>query len=1189
MTSKFLFALFLCISVFLIIVPVFAEHTIDVVPICTAEYRQTQQDIYEDKIVWADTRGDYSNIYLYNLSNGTESLVAYHASSNQIIPKIYDDGLCFLDDRFADGYTDSNGNWLSPNWNYAAFTYNLSTGIEELLIPIPDSCHPEYLGDFYGDTLTYLKENWTVCSGDEWDDEDMDDICEHWRAYDIFIYDTATRTEQDISLTLDQDDCEPSIWGNKIVYTSSDDAWKLDYFNLSVYDISTCSKILIKTGSGSANYLKYYFSPDIYENLIVYSYIGDIYLYDLNIGIETQITHDSAWQRCPKIYGNFIIWVEGNPGPLYLYDLHTEEQLQVATNVSMWWGDPEIYKNKIIWEDGTKGYYDTDVYMAVIDGDNPYANFDCIPNPAPLEEEITFDASSSTDSNGTIVKYEWEFGDGTTGSGQVVLHTYYTEGVYTVNLTVTDDTALTGSISKTLVVGQLLPEFSYSPQKIRITDPVNFDASLSVGAIEEYQWDFGDNTPTATGLKVTHQYQKVGEYNVTLTVSDDKGHSAEIKNPVKITIPVILVHGWNAGPGTWSALEGSLKNDGYQVFNFDYQDISSSTDPRIPAWTLKNDINSYYRKDLSYNGLEYKGKFDIVAHSMGALVTRYYMEELDGYRNVRQWIGVAPVNHGSATADFAQMAPDWVKSVINTTINLDSIFHLRTDSPAVKSLNNNDIRDYPLSSIKYRVIGGYNGAMNPYFLFSAFGGKTWEYYIDKNGVKYYYLTWMGDGIVSQKGYVLEGAEIDYVPYDHLMTDKPLVINKVKTYIQNISISSSNTIPWMPPAQIDIFAGVTRIDLTLKSITKPLLFILIGSHDLKALFRICWLGSDVNMTLISPSGERIGPDSDKVTEYLKTNTSIYYIIDYPEPGEWKAEIDPVDIPPEGEPVTFTVFVNSSLTMTVGTTENSIEYLTGDSPVLIATLKNDTQPIIGARVWVNVTSPDNSVSSLSLWDEGTHGDAVGNDGIYSVPIPLPEPGYYSCIVATDGTVSEPFQRTGELILHAGGSETICGLIDLYPGWNFISVARSLRPGYDTPDLIFTSVDSGGRPIWRYDSEFQEWVQVNESTVLHSLDGYWIYSTGFYDVPVFYDPSMITIPAMKHLSLGWNAIGPGSASPILANRALYPLGDSWSVVLQFDNGLQMYLPPIVHGDAETSLNPGQGYWIYMKESGDLVAMTG
>ena len=69
---------------------------------------------------------------------------------------------------------------------------------------------------------------------------------------------------------------------------------------------------------------------------------------------------------------------------------------------------------------------------------------------APLR--IVFDASSSTDSDGTIVEYAWNFGDATSGSGVRTVHRYRTAGVYSAKLTVTDDGGLTDTATVTITV-----------------------------------------------------------------------------------------------------------------------------------------------------------------------------------------------------------------------------------------------------------------------------------------------------------------------------------------------------------------------------------------------------------------------------------------------------------------------------------------------------------------------------------------------------------------------------------------------------------------------------------------------------------------------------------------------------------------------------------------------------------------
>ena len=83
--------------------------------------------------------------------------------------------------------------------------------------------------------------------------------------------------------------------------------------------------------------------------------------------------------------------------------------------------------------------------------------------------DCTLDGTASTDADGTIASYGWTFGDGGTGSGSVVTHSY-AAGTHTAVLTVTDDDGATASTSRTVVVGT-------AP-----ADPVSFVASAATNA-----------------------------------------------------------------------------------------------------------------------------------------------------------------------------------------------------------------------------------------------------------------------------------------------------------------------------------------------------------------------------------------------------------------------------------------------------------------------------------------------------------------------------------------------------------------------------------------------------------------------------------------------------------------------------------------------------------------------------------
>jgi PKD repeat protein len=86
----------------------------------------------------------------------------------------------------------------------------------------------------------------------------------------------------------------------------------------------------------------------------------------------------------------------------------------------------------------------------------PTALFTVSTNSPNVEEAITFDASDSSDPDGSIQSYEWDFdGDGTTDvtrTAPLVTHTYTNPGTYAVTLTVIDDDGATDSTTTTVEV-----------------------------------------------------------------------------------------------------------------------------------------------------------------------------------------------------------------------------------------------------------------------------------------------------------------------------------------------------------------------------------------------------------------------------------------------------------------------------------------------------------------------------------------------------------------------------------------------------------------------------------------------------------------------------------------------------------------------------------------------------------------
>jgi len=171
----------------------------------------------------------------------------------------------------------------------------------------------------------------------------------------------------------------------------------------------------------------------------------------------------------------------------------------------------------------------------------PVAAFVFSPSSPLSKSDVTFDASSSSDSDGRIVSYAWNFGDGSQGSGVLVKHAYAVDGSYTATLTVTDDRGQSASLSKSVSVfstSSPKADFVASPTAPSVDQKVFFNAAPSTAAagrtIVRYDWDYGSGRQDS-GILVWQIYSQPGSYGVTLTVTDDAGNKGTTSKTVTVS------------------------------------------------------------------------------------------------------------------------------------------------------------------------------------------------------------------------------------------------------------------------------------------------------------------------------------------------------------------------------------------------------------------------------------------------------------------------------------------------------------------------------------------------------------------------------------------------------------------------------------------------------------------------------
>jgi len=170
----------------------------------------------------------------------------------------------------------------------------------------------------------------------------------------------------------------------------------------------------------------------------------------------------------------------------------------------------------------------------------PSASFTATPEAAPTGSTVSFDASASKDSDGSIVKYEWDLdGNGTyetaTGTTATTTTSYATAGARTVGLRVTDDNGATATTTRTVTAQNRTPSASFTatPETAVTGTTVTFNGSGSSdpdGTIAKYEWDLDGNgtyeTSTGTTATTTTSYATPGARTVGLRVTDNNGGTA---------------------------------------------------------------------------------------------------------------------------------------------------------------------------------------------------------------------------------------------------------------------------------------------------------------------------------------------------------------------------------------------------------------------------------------------------------------------------------------------------------------------------------------------------------------------------------------------------------------------------------------------------------------------------------------
>ena len=238
--------------------------------------------------------------------------------------------------------------------------------------------------------------------------------------------------------------------------------------------------------------------------------------------------------------------------------------------------------------------------------------FSYSPSAPERGQPVSFNAGSSTDRDGSITRYDWDFnGDDVwdrTTTGATTSFAFQSIGLFVVRLRVTDDRGATDEIERGITVGGNKPPTAAinSPSTIVTGSAATFTATASDpdGQVTKYEWDFNGDGNYDDGLGSARPWTFLlpGPATVGLRVTDNDGATGFAEKLVTVgnRPPVVVVAPFNATP---------QRNE---IITLDASEAAGTTDPdgSISKWEW--DLNG----DGDYT--------DVGVDKLGAIVTHTY-------------------------------------------------------------------------------------------------------------------------------------------------------------------------------------------------------------------------------------------------------------------------------------------------------------------------------------------------------------------------------------------------------------------------------------------------------------------------------------------------------------------------------------------------------------------------------------
>jgi len=516
--------------------------------------------------------------------------------------------------------------------------------------------------------------------------------------------------------------------------------------------------------------------------------------------------------------------------------------------------------------------------------------------------------------------------------------------------------------------------------KAEIENPVGSIEMVSLNEIGTGSYNGTFNNTSANGTyRVAIQAEMAGYI----------GHTVWLSFEVTL-VPVLLVHGYKGNPDDFKYMKKWLEDDGFIVYTLDCaQGGVANGDIKDYAKRLSQKIDEV--RDPDQDGRYEIGKVDIIAHSMGGLISRWYMEKFAGASNIRNLIMLGTPNHGSELFKLAYIP--FLGPILRILANSGQAGKDMTpNSPFLEELGYE-------GRINYHTIAGTNDRLDP---------KLWWFTTR-------ILKGDDDGLVRTVSAELGGAADHserYLNHDELKKNKALYDTVIKNILTGRPVGNQ---------------AYTEIETEKTGSTTqeaPMIWGMIfpsqeKSHEIpvsattEATFALGWVAGDLDLSLTTPSGTLIDPsaaESDPNIIYYDDEeiTVEGYTVQNPETGIWQVNIAAANISGEGEDYAVMTFLETTVTISLNLAR--YQYDPGERINIATEIKSGETEISEVSITADIRRPDDLVDSVTLYDDGLHSDNEADDGIYANNYANTDMwGTYGIIVTACGTVdSEQFAR-------------------------------------------------------------------------------------------------------------------------------------------------------------------------------------